>query len=79
VFFLVVIGNGFHEHNLGTDILGNLFDLKFPEMGCLNLELSARHRDNAVLGGLNALSDFLAFTHVYLHGLSSMLTAIHDE
>jgi molybdenum storage protein len=65
----VVIGNRLHEYNFRTDVLGDLFDLEFPEMGCLNLDLTAGDSNDAVLGGLDTLADFLAFTHIDFHGL----------
>jgi hypothetical protein len=69
LFLLVVVGNGFHEYDFRADIFCDLFDLEFPEMGCLNLEFPAGNGNDAVLGRLDALPDFLALTHVNLHGL----------
>jgi hypothetical protein len=65
----MVVCNGLHEHNVRTGILCDLFDLKFPEMGCLNLDLSAGYGNNTILGGLDTLANFLALTHIELHGL----------
>jgi hypothetical protein len=65
----MVVCNRLHEHDFRTGILCNLFDLEFPEMSCFNLDLSAGYSNDAVLGRLNALADFLALTHVDFHGL----------
>lgn len=72
VFLLVIIGNGLHEHNFCTDIFCDLLNLEFPEMGCLNLEFSACDSNDTKLWGLDALADFLAFTHIDFHAFSSM-------
>ena len=58
-----------HEHDFRANILCDLLDLKFPEMGGLDLDLSARYGNDAVFGRLHALSNFLAFTYIDLHGL----------
>jgi hypothetical protein len=63
------IGNRLHEHNIRFHIFCDLFDLEFPEMGCFNLQLSTGYGNDAVLRGLYALTDFLALTHIDLHGL----------
>jgi len=65
----MIIGNRFHENNFGTDIFCNLLDLKFPEMGCLNLELPPCHCNEPVLGGFDTFTDFLALSYINLHGL----------
>jgi len=65
-------GNRFHEHDLGANVLGDLLDLEFPEMGCLDLDLAAGDCNDTVLGRLNALADFLAFAHVNFHDRSSL-------
>ena len=72
MFLLVIIGNGLHEHDFRTGILCYLFDLEFPEMGCLNLDLSPGYRNNAVLGRFDSFANFLALTHIELHNFSSM-------
>jgi len=71
----MLIGNGLHEYNLSTGVLCDLFDLKLTEVGGLDLYLSARYGNNTVLGRLNALANFLALAHVYLHGFTSLLQA----
>ena len=78
----MIVGNRLHEHDFRTDIFCDLFDLEFPEMGCLNLDLSAGHSDNAVLGRFDALPDFLALTHINLHGLflhANTVSAAHES
>jgi hypothetical protein len=65
----VVIGYGLHEYDFRTGIFCYLFDLEFPEVGCLNLDLTTGDSNDTILGGLNALADFLAFTHIEFHGL----------
>lgn len=70
----MVVGNGLHEHNFRTNVLCDLLDLEFSEMGCLNLDLSARNSNDTVLGRFDALTDFLAFTHIDLHGLFLLAT-----
>jgi hypothetical protein len=70
----MVISNRLHKHELGTDILSDLLNLELPEMSGLDLDLAAGHRNNAVLGGFNALADFLAFTYIDFHGFSLQLT-----
>jgi hypothetical protein len=69
LFLFVFIINRFHEHDFRLDIFGDLFDLEFPEMGCFNLELPTGYGNDAVLGRLDTLADFLAFTHIDFHGL----------
>ena len=69
VFLLVFIIHRLHEHDFRANILCDLLNLKFPEMGSLDLDLSARYSNDAVLGRLDALSNFLAFTYIDLHGL----------
>ena len=69
MFLLVLISHRLHEHYFCANIFCDLLDLEFPEMSCLNLELSTGYGNNAVLGRLYALSDFLALTHIDLHGL----------
>ena len=71
----MVVSNGLHEHDFRTDVLCDLLDLKFPEVGCLNLDLSSGHGNNAVLGRLDTLADFLALTHIDFHGLYLHATA----
>lgn len=66
------IGYRLHEHNFCTDIFCDQFDLEFPEMGCLNLDLSAGYCNDAVLGRFDSLANFLALTHIELHDFSSM-------
>ena len=65
----MVVGNRLHEHDFRTNIFCDLLDLEFPEMGCLNLDLTAGDSNDAVLGRLDALADFLAFTHIDFHGI----------
>jgi len=72
VFLLVFIGYRLHEHDFSTDILGDLFNFKLPEVGCLDLDLSPGHCDDTVLGRLDTLTDFLAFTYIDLHDYSSL-------
>ena len=69
VFLLVLICHRLHEHDFCANIFCNLLYLEFPEMSCLNLELPAGYGNDAILGRLYAFSDFLAFTHIDLHGL----------
>lgn len=76
LFLFVVVGYGLHEHNVRTDILCDLLDLEFPEMGCLNLELSAGDSNDTILGGLDTLADFLAFTHIDFHGFFTSIPHI---
>jgi hypothetical protein len=64
----VVIGHGLHEYDFCTGIFCDLLDLEFPEMGCLNLDLTAGNGNDAILGGLDTLAYFLAFTHIEFHG-----------
>ena len=61
--------HGLHEHDLGLDILCDLFELELAEMRGLDLDLSAGNGNNAVLGRLNTLADFLALTCIDLHGI----------
>jgi len=68
----MVVGNGLHENDFGLDIFCDLFDLKFPEMGGLNLNLSPGDSNDAVLRGFDALPDFLALTHINFHDFSSV-------
>ena len=65
----MILGDRFHEYNLRTDIFCDLFDLEFPEMACFNLDLTASNSNDTILGGLDALADFLAFTYIEFHGL----------
>jgi hypothetical protein len=69
MFLLLIIWHRFHEDNLCPDIFCNRLNLEFPEMGRLNLELAAGHRDDAVLWGFHSFSDFLAFAYIDLHFL----------
>ena len=68
MLLLVFIINRLHEHNFCTNVLCDLLNLEFPEMGGLDLELSPGDGNDAVLGRLDAFPDLLAFTHVDLHG-----------
>ena len=77
LFFLVIIGYRFHEHNLGTDIFCNLFNLKLPEMGGFDLQLSPGNGNNPELWGLDTFADFLAFSDINLHGLVLHATTEH--
>lgn len=75
------IGYRLHEYDFRTDILCNLFDLEFPEMGCLNLDLSPGHRNDAVLGRFDSFTNFLALTHIDLRDFSStqlLNPAVHE-
>jgi hypothetical protein len=47
--FLLVVGYRFHVDYFGFDILSDLFDLEFPEMGCFDLDLAPGYGDNPVL------------------------------
>jgi len=71
--FLLVVGYRFHVDYFGFDILSDLFDLEFPEMGCFDLDLAPGHGDNPVLWRFDSLADFLAFTDINLHNCSSYL------
>ena len=68
----MIVGNRLHEHDFRIDIFCNLLDLEFPEMSRLDLEFPAGYGNDAVLGRFDALPDFLALTHINLHGFSSM-------
>lgn len=68
----MLIGYRLHENDFGTDFLCNLFYFELPEVGCLDLDLSPGHCDDAVLGRLDTLTDFLAFTYIDLHDCSSL-------
>jgi len=70
-FLLVVICDRFQEYELRFEILCNLLDLEFPEMGSFDLDLPPGYRNDAVLGLLDTFADFLAFTNIDLHGSSS--------
>lgn len=65
----MVIGYGLHEYDFRTGIFCDLFDLEFPEMSGLNLDLTAGDSNDTILGGLNTLTDFLPFTYIEFHGL----------
>lgn len=69
LFLFVIISYRLHEHNIRTDVLCDLFDLKLPEMGGLDLHLATGDCNDAVLGRLYPLSNFLALAHIDLHGL----------
>ena len=69
MFLLVLISHRLHEHDFCANIFCDLLDFEFPEMGCLDLELSTGYGNNAVLGRLDAFANLLALTHVNLHGL----------
>ncbi len=49
VLFLQVVGNWFHEDDLGFAILCNLLYLEFPEVGRFNLYLATCDGNHAVL------------------------------
>ena len=65
--FLQIVCYWFHVDQFGLDILGNLLDLEFSEVGRFNLDLATGNSNDTVLRGLNTLADFLAFTYVNLH------------
>ncbi|MEI8330642.1 MAG: hypothetical protein WCF90_03175 [Methanomicrobiales archaeon] len=69
LFFLVLISHRRRELSFGAHIFVERFDLKFPEMGCIDLEVSTCNSTNAVRGRLCALSDLQALTHVDRHGI----------
>jgi len=70
-FFLVplrlVVRNRAEIDDLCPDILCNLFDLEFPEMRDLDLDLATGYGDHAVLRLFNSIADLLAFSNVDLH------------
>lgn len=72
----MIVGNRFHEDDLGTNIICDLLDLELPEMGSFDLDLPAGHSYDAVLGGFDSFPDFLAFTYINLHGISPSVTSL---
>jgi len=79
LFLLVIVGYRLHEHDFRTDVLCDLLDLKFPEMGGLNLDLPAGYGNNAILGGFNTLANFLALTHIDFHGFLTSIPHSHHQ
>lgn len=59
----------FHEDNFSLHVFCDLFNLELPEVGGLDLDLTPGYCNDAVLGRLDALADFLAFAHIDLHSL----------
>lgn len=75
----MIIGDRLHEHDFRSDILCDLFDLEFPEVGCLHLELSPGYCNDTKLGRLDTFADFLAFTHINFHGIYLITTGFLQD
>ena len=77
-FLLMFFRHWFHVHDIGTGILCDLIDLKFPEVCRFNLDLPPGHRNDAVLRRFDTLTDFLAFSYVNFHIQTPHQSIVHN-
>ena len=78
MLFLLFFGNLFEIDYLGPDILGNLFQFEFPEMGQFNLDLAAGDGHDPEHGLLGTLSDLHPFPHIDLEHVFVTTVACSD-
>jgi hypothetical protein len=72
LFLFLVIGNLFEVYDISPNILGDLLDLKLPEMGQLDLDGAARDRNDPEHRLLDPFADLhpLSYIDLHLHGCS---------
>jgi len=61
---LFVIRDRFEINDFGADILCDLFDLKFPEMGRLDPDVAPGDCHDTILGLLDPFADLLPFPDI---------------